>query len=250
MRGLVTALRTLTVLPVPGKDAVRFSSSLHWFPVVGFLLGIVEAGFGYLVMLSGWSEIAAAGVLLVGVVVTRGIHADGFADVIDGFFGGTTVEARLRIMKDPAVGSFGAVALILLFLFKWVVLVRLLSLGLYVWIVAGVMLARLVQVIVASSLPYARSEGGTAAGFVEGAGALHIFVAILLSVIGLVIVSNGMLLPGGIALFTALLSAGLTALVSLKKIRGVTGDILGASSEITEVLVWSAVAFWVEVPFI
>lgn len=245
MRGLVTALRTLTVLPVPGKDAVRFSSSLHWFPVVGFLLGIIEAGCGYLVMLSGWSEIAAAGVLLVGVVVTRGIHADGFADVIDGFFGGTTVEARLRIMKDPAVGSFGAIALILLFLFKWVVLVKLLSLGLYVWIVAGVMLARLVQVIVASSLRYARSEGGTAAGFVEGAGALHIFVAILLSVIGLVIVSNGRLLPGGIALFTALLSAGLTALVSLKKIRGVTGDVLGASSEITEVLVWSAITFWV-----
>ena len=245
MRGLVTALRTLTVLPVPGKDAVRFSSSLHWFPVVGFLLGIVEAGFGYLVMLSGWSEIAAAGVLFVGVVATRGIHADGFADVIDGFFGGATVEARLRIMKDPAVGSFGAIALILLFLFKWVVLVKLLSLGLYVWIVAGVMLARLVQVIVASSLPYARSEGGTAAGFVEGAGALHILVAVLLSVIGLFVVSNGMLLPGGIALFTALLSAGLTALVSLKKIRGVTGDVLGASSEITEALVWSAVTFWV-----
>ena len=250
MRGLVTALRTLTVLPVPGKDAVRFSSSLHWFPVVGFLLGIIEAGFGYLVMLSGWSEIAAAGVLLVGVVVTRGIHADGFADVIDGFFGGATVEARLRIMKDPAVGSFGAIALILLFLFKWVALVKLLSLGLYVWIVAGVMLARLVQVRVASSLPYARSEGGTAAGFVEGAGTLHIFVAVFLSVIGLFVVSNGMLLPGGIALFTALLSAGLTALVSLKKIRGVTGDVLGASSEITEVLVWSAVAFWIEVPFI
>ncbi len=244
LRGLVTALRTLTALPVPGKDAERFSSALCWFPVVGLLLGMIQAFTGYLIMTFGWSEAAAAVVLLTGVLLTRGIHADGFADVADGFFGGGNVEQRLRIMKDPAVGSFGSVALILLFLFKWVLLVKLLALGLYIWIVSGVMLARLVQVILASSLPYARREGGTAAGFVEGAGVRHILITTFLSVIALLVVSGGTLLPAGVALFAATGSVALAALVSLKKIRGVTGDVLGASSEITEVFVWGAGALF------
>lgn len=245
IRGFVTALRTLTVLPVPGKDAEEFSSSLYWFPVVGIFLGMMLAGVGYLTMFSGWTEFAAAVVLLTGVVLTRGIHADGFADVADGFFGGTTVEARLRIMKDPAVGSFGAIALILLFLFKWVLLVKLLALGLYSWIVSGVMLARLAQVLLASSLPYARRDGGTGYGFVEGAGTRHVVCAVSISFIGLLVVSSGMLLTGGIALLAAAAGAGLTGFFSLKKIKGVTGDVLGASSEITEVLVWSSVVLWV-----
>ena len=106
------------------------------------------------------------------------------------------------------------------------------------------MLARLVQVLLASSLPYARSESGTASGFVEGAGIPHIMVAFSVSVIILLIVSNGLMLPAGIAMLAALLGACLTGLVSWKKIRGVTGDVLGASSEITEVLVWSAGALF------
>ena len=243
MRGLVTALRTLTLLPVPGRDAERFSRALYWFPVVGLLLGAIQAGTGYLIMLSGWKEVAGAAVLLGGVGVTRGIHADGFADVADGFFGGRDVERRLRIMKDPAVGSFGAMALILLFLFKWVVLVKLLSLGLYTWIVSGVMLARFVQVLLASALPYARRRSGTASGFVEGAGVSHIIVAFSISLVALLIVSNGTLSFAGAAMVTAIFGACLTGFVSLKKINGVTGDVLGASSEVTEVLVWSAGAF-------
>ena len=240
LKGLVTALRTLTVLPVPGKDAVHFSSSFYWFPLVGFLIGALQSGAGYLVMAAGWPEFGAASVLFAGVVLTRGIHADGFADLADGFFGGKTVESRLRIMKDPAVGSFGAIALVLLFLFKWVVLVKMLSLELYAWIVSGIVLARLAQVMLASFLPYARSDGGTAAGFVEGAGSRHIGAAFFLSVIILLFLMNMALLPLGAALFAAGIGAVLTAMLSLKMIKGVTGDVLGASSEITEVLVWTS----------
>ena len=47
LSGLVTALRTLTVLPVPGKDTANFSSSLFWFPVVGLLLALFQVALGY-----------------------------------------------------------------------------------------------------------------------------------------------------------------------------------------------------------
>ena len=245
MRGLVTALRTLTVLPVPGKEAERFSSALFWFPVVGLFLGLLQAGAGYVAMLSGWPELAALLVLFAGVLLTRGMHADGFADMADGFFGGRDVESRLRIMKDPSVGSFGAIGLILLFLFKSIVLVKLLAFGVYPWIVSGVLLARLVQVALASMLPYARREGGTAAGFVDGAGIQHFVAAFLVSFLILLLLMNGEMLSSGIGLSAAIVGAVMLSLLTMKKIGGVTGDVLGASSELTEVLVWVSGAFLV-----
>jgi len=243
LRGLVTAVRTLTVLPVPGKDAERFSSALFWFPVVGLFLGLLQAGAGYLAMLSGWPELGASMVLIAGVLLTRGMHADGFADMADGFFGGRDRESRLRIMKDPPVGSFGAIGLILLFLFKSIVLVKLLAFGLYPWIVSGVLLARLVQVALASMLPYARREGGTAAGFVEGAGIQHFVAAFFVALFILLFLMNGEMLPSGIGLSAAIAGAVMMSLLTIKKIGGVTGDVLGASSEFTEVLVWVSGVF-------
>lgn len=244
LRGLVTALRTLTILPVPGRDAEKFSSSLYWFPLVGLLVGAIQAGAGYVIMLSGWEEFAAAGVLFIGVVVTRGIHADGFADVADGFFGGGTVESRLRIMKDSAVGSFGAIALILLFLFKWIVLAKLLAFGLYAWIIYGSILARMVQVFLAGSLPYARAGKGTASGFVEGAGRRHIGTAFSLSMAIFLFLPATSFLQPLTAFLAASVAGGSIALLSRVKISGVTGDVLGASSEITEVFVWSVGALF------
>ena len=244
LRGLVTALRTLTLLRVPGKDTDHFSQALYWFPAVGLLLGAIQAVAGYLILIVFGNEIAAAAVLFTGIIMTRGMHADGFADVADGFFGGGSVEARLRIMKDPAVGSFGVTALILLILFKWILLVELLAQDLYSWIVSGIMLARLVQVFLASTFPYARKEGGTASAFVKGAGISHVLLALSFSVAALLTVSNANLVFSGIALLISMMSSGIAGFMSMKKIRGVTGDVLGASSEITEVMVWGAGVFF------
>ena len=125
LSGLVTALRTLTVIPVPGKECDSFSHSLFWFPVVGLLLGLMVASIGFFSSLTGWNELSAALVLLGGIVLSRGMHADGLADLADGFWGGRTREAILRIMKDPNVGSFGAIALSAMMLLKWIALLKL-----------------------------------------------------------------------------------------------------------------------------
>ncbi len=236
--GLVTALRTLTVLPVPGNDAEDFSLSLYWFPLAGLLIGLVQALTAWIGMLSGMADFSSALLLLSGILLTRAIHVDGLADLADGFFGGKTKAARLRIMKDPSVGSFGVVALILLFLFKWIAISFLVSFGHYAWIISGVVLARFVQVVLASIMPYARQEEGTASGFVAGAGTRHVVVAGVLScsIVGLLLHMQP--LPIGIAVLSALLSAVFTGILAAKKIDGVTGDVLGASSELTETVVW------------
>ena len=71
LSGFVTALRTLTVLPVPGKDTETFSKSLFWFPVVGLLLGFLQAALGYSVHLLSWNELASVFVILGGITLTR-----------------------------------------------------------------------------------------------------------------------------------------------------------------------------------
>ena len=237
--GLVTALRTLTVLPVPGKEAERFSSSLHWFTLVGLLLGALQAGLAWLGMAAGWPELAAILPLIGGVLLTRGLHADGLADLADGFFGGRTRSARLRIMKDPNVGSFGTLSLVLVLFLKWVALTRLVRHGGFDIIATGAVLARMSQVVLAERLPYARQEEGTATAFVNGAGLPHLVTA-MVSAGALVSFLMRFDLFGSVVLMgVALVSAAGMGFLSLRRIGGVTGDVLGAASEITEALVWT-----------
>ncbi|NTV66760.1 MAG: adenosylcobinamide-GDP ribazoletransferase [Chlorobaculum sp.] len=248
--GLVTALRTLTILPVPGREAERFSDSLFWFPFVGLVIGTLEALLARFGVLAGWYEMAALLALGGGIVLTRGLHADGLADLADGFFGGRNREAALRIMKDPNVGSFGSLALIFVMLFKFVCLVELARYEAFGTMTAGVLLARMGQVLLATWLPYARAEGGTATAFVDGAGWPHLFVAVASAFVFL-------LYPVGFgwprALFltaSALASTFALGLLSRRKIGGVTGDVLGACSELTEAFVWLAAVLSIRFPFL
>lgn len=243
IRSLVTAIRTLSILTVPGRDTDRFSNALYWFPVVGLMLGAFEAALGYLGVTFGWDELAALLVVLGGIALTRGIHADGLADMADGFFGGRDTDAALRIMKDPNVGSFGALALAGLMLLKWIAALKLMQHHAYGVIASGVMLARLDQVFLASLLPYARKQGGTANAFVDGAGRKHMLITALTSVFILFPLLSGNIILAFALLSAAVFSGTMTGWMSYRKIQGVTGDVLGGGSELTEAAVWIAGAF-------
>src|SRR4029079_18757485 len=73
------------------------------------------------------AEIAIALSITVGILVTGAFHEDGFADVCDGFGGGWTKEKILTIMKDSAIGAYGAIGVILLFLLKFQAMSKALS---------------------------------------------------------------------------------------------------------------------------
>ncbi|MBN1929176.1 MAG: adenosylcobinamide-GDP ribazoletransferase [Chlorobiaceae bacterium] len=248
--GLVTALRTLTALPVPGRDAERFSSSFYWFPAVGLVIGGVVALLARAGMAAGWPELGAVLALLGGVTLTRGLHADGLADLADGFFGGRSREAALRIMKDPNVGSFGSLALVGIMLFKFVCLLELARAGAYGMIAAGVVLSRTAQVLLAARMPYARSEGGTATAFVRDAGWPHLFVASISGIALLFVLLGGQVAPSVILVIGALIALLFVGWLSHRKIGGVTGDVLGACSELVEAAVWLVAALWVKGVFL
>jgi adenosylcobinamide-GDP ribazoletransferase len=99
MRGLVTAIRTLTALPIPGTDAKSMASSLPWFPLVGGVLGgmlYAIAKISGLIDLNSWPQGTAMVLTGVGILLTKGFHMDGLSDFSDAFGNWTIKIKRLR----------------------------------------------------------------------------------------------------------------------------------------------------------
>lgn len=239
MRALITALRTLTRLPVPGTDSGDLAAAMPFFPAVGALIGVLAAGTLWGL---GWAEWPlGAGIIGMTAVVwlTRGLHVDGLADLTDAMGAGGTRERRLAIMKDPHIGAFGVMAVVADLLLKAVALARLAAFHQWVLVIIPFIASRTVLVYLAASLPYARPEGGTAGGFVDKARPLHFLLALL---VALSCCAAALCLDRtGAACLTAtiLMAQGLTAAILIKywmkrHFGGVTGDLLGAANEIIE----------------
>lgn len=117
-----SALMFYTRIPCPGwvgYSPELLNKSTRYFPLIGWIVG----GFSFLTyFLSNFlfsNEISVLLSLLAGVLVTGSFHEDGLADAVDGFGGGWTKSSILDIMKDSRLGTYGAVALIFLFAFKF-----------------------------------------------------------------------------------------------------------------------------------
>lgn len=231
MRSLITAIRTLTLLPVPGRDSASLASALPFFPAIGVLIGTLVVLGLYGASLTGW--VAGAGVMamILSVWITRGLHVDGLADVMDALGASRNRERRLEIMKDPHMGAFGVMAIVADLLLKAVALSHLAALHQWPLAMVPFIAARTAQVLLATTLPYARAEGGKAALFVQEARPYHLIMA-LVAAIAFCLATAGM--AGLLLLLQGLVIAFLMRLWMKQHFGGVTGDLLGASSEIVE----------------
>jgi adenosylcobinamide-GDP ribazoletransferase len=245
---LAAAFRLLSILPVPGRKAPgqevdEMSSALPWFPLAGAGLGGILYGVAALadgLSGGGWPGGVAAAVLLGSVLLTGAFHLDGLADWADGFGGGGDSQKTLAIMKDSRIGVFGAVALVLVLLIKWVLLVRLIESGALIWLVAAYIVSRTMQVELAAWLPYARPEGGTGEAVIQGARPAYRTWALLSALIMLLILGGH---TGVLALGAGWAACRGFGWWCKRRVGGVTGDLLGAGSEIVEVLILALFAF-------
>lgn len=236
MNGLVTAIRTLTAIPIPGKDADDLSESLPWFPIVGLMIGMslfITATVIQNTTDSRFIPIIAAAVVLGGALLTRGMHLDGLADWADGFWGGMQREKVLEIMKDSCIGSYGAIALISIILIKWICITQLLQSKAGIWIVTATIISRTIQVNLATRYPYARTTNGTGAPFIKNSDKSHAVIAAAIAAISLAILMHSFIKP-----LTAITLGWIISILignwSRRRIGGITGDVIGAASELTE----------------
>lgn len=241
MKALVSAIRTLSLVPVPGTDTDRFEASLPWFPLVGAGLGLTGAGVLLSVRWTG-PDVAAALTVSVLAVLTGGLHLDGLADSADGFGCRGDRERILRVMKDPSVGAFGVIALILLLLTKWTAVSSLASSGGGNWLVVACVVSRAMLSVQCATQPYARIEG-TAAGIVHGARPRHAMLAMALAT-ALAWSAAGMAAVAALALAVSV-TFGL-GYWSRRRIGGITGDVLGATCELLETGVLLGASTWMQ----
>jgi adenosylcobinamide-GDP ribazoletransferase len=123
-----TALMFYTRIPCPKNithDPTYLNKATRYFPLIGYIVG----GIGSLVFAISYKifsvELAILFSLLANILTTGAFHEDGFADVCDGFGGGWTKEKILKIMKDSAIGAYGAIGLVLLFAIKFFALFQI-----------------------------------------------------------------------------------------------------------------------------
>ncbi|WP_323772567.1 adenosylcobinamide-GDP ribazoletransferase [Alcanivorax sp.] len=220
---------------VPMLVRIDYSQTLMnrssvYFPLVGLLLGAVYAAL--FVLLHGfWNTgISVALVLAFHLWITGAFHEDGLADSVDALGGGYTVARRLEIMKDSRIGTYGAVALIMALGLKGLLLADAAS----VWLalLLSPVISRLTPLWLMRFLPYVTDpDTSKSKPVAEGFSAQRLAVAAAMTVT--VAALAGALVP-------ALLSVALVALLwggyLWRQLRGYTGDALGASVILTELV--------------
>lgn len=235
MKGLITAIRTLTVIPVPGREGDDFSSSLPWFPVAGLILGMILYIIAFLWTLlpfDQWTWGCAVLLSALLVILTRGLHMDGLADWADSI-GGFDRDRRLAIMKDSSLGAFGVMAIILGILFKLIALERIMSSQTYSFLVIIPVISRCMLVELQTTLPYARIDKGMAGVFIENAKSSHRIVSHICALIICAFLGyTGILLYMSAFAVTLFLKG-----MFRRQFNGITGDLLGASNEIIEIII-------------
>ena len=243
MRAFWVAVEFLTCLPVPRLAApspVDHGRSVLFYPLVGLGIGFILAvGFW---LTSGVDAMLAAALLLTAwVIVTGGLHLDGFADTVDAWIGGYgDREKTLAIMKDPHRGAAAIVGIVLLLLLKFSALTALLQLDGWPALLFAPVIARTSIVFLLLTTPYVR-PGGIGAAHAEHLPRRSAVVVLIAALCAMVLLDSVVVVP---LLVAAAVTLGLRYLAKCR-LGGVTGDTLGASCEIIEavVLVASAVTF-------
>lgn len=235
LRDVAVAVGLLTRLPLRLSDSAyaRGARAAWAYPLAGVLVGAVAAAVAGLALWLGLAvEPAALLVLLALVMVTGAMHEDGLADMADGFWGGWTREKRLEIMKDSHIGSYGVIALILSLAARWWGLTALLGQDGGLWALVGVAaLSRAGMPVLMAGLPNARDGGLSKAQGRPEARVAVIGCGVALAVAVLCTGSAAI----GLAVLAALAVVGV-GLLAKAKIGGQTGDVLGASQQVCEVV--------------
>ncbi|MFA5513618.1 MAG: adenosylcobinamide-GDP ribazoletransferase [Sphaerochaetaceae bacterium] len=234
--GLASAFRSITIIPVWGKESESICSTLYWFVSVGLLLGSVSYFIALFFNKFGSPLLGGLFAVITLAFLSRGFHLDGVCDTADGFGGGFTKDRVLEIMKDSTIGSFGAISVTLLIISKVIAAGSLFEFDRAKFIIVAAMVSRLMAVFQSVFNKYAKEEETTAATLVTGAKIRHLTVptAMLFAVVlcfKLATLGDLLLLIGGSLLITALI-----AFIAYKKIGGITGDILGVTVEFSELV--------------
>ena len=245
LKQLLLMLQFFSRLPLPWQLTVTeedFHQGILFLPLVGLLLGAVNALAYWLGAMLGGRELAALAAIVSNLWLTGAFHLDGLADTCDGIYSSRKRERMLEIMKDSRVGTNGACAIVLDFLLRWVGISLLTETMAPLVLLLMPVAARSCNPLLMQSV-YARREGlgnlfigkvswsRTLASVLIGGGIVYGITGHWLVLAGFALV----------VLFQFLFRQYITGILG-----GMTGDTLGAGDECSELLllILSGIASW------
>jgi adenosylcobinamide-GDP ribazoletransferase len=233
----LVAIQFLTRLPVPRVrfDPDSLARAAKFFPVVGLIIGLGASVLQRITAPHLSHPLVALLVLTFLILITSGLHEDGLADTADGFGGGWNREQVLTILRDSRIGSFGALALVVSVLARFLLLSTLPVNRFTAFIVSAHVLCRWTTLPLSYFLAPAREGDGQGARIAQKISLASLLLGTLLS---FAIVFYFMRIEFWIPVFVALVITALSGLYYSRRIGGVTGDCFGATNQLTEIAIY------------
>ncbi len=244
-KGFFLALGFYTRLPCPQNlDYQHLPQAAAYLPMIGWLVGALSGAAFYLAAGLWPQPVAAIIALIAGIWATGAFHEDGFADVCDGFGGGYGKQRILEIMKDSAIGVYGALGLILLLLLKTSLLVAMPAVIAPWALLAGHSCSRLMPLVLMRRYRYARTDNSK-----SGSAMFRPAFSDLVFATGMALLPF-IFLPGKclFAVFPVVLASLWLGRYFDRHIGGYTGDCLGACQQVSETVFYLSVsALWTSI---
>jgi adenosylcobinamide-GDP ribazoletransferase len=248
-RRFLIAFQFLTRLPVPrslNSSETDIGKAAAFFPLVGVIVG----GGAALVFVVLQRVLPLPASVFCAIVfatfITNGFHEDGLADSFDAFGGGWTKDRVLEIMRDSRIGTYGTLALIFIIIGKFTFLSSLPQGQIWRWLIVAHTASRWTILPLCMWLPYARAEGQGKL-VAKRVGTLEIIIGTIMLLLVLI------LLPWQAALATLIATSIVTLLSGSyfrARIQGITGDCLGATNQLTEVVLYLTAVILLRLSFL
>jgi adenosylcobinamide-GDP ribazoletransferase len=237
MRGLTSAIRFMSILPLGKPETFEPEVMAQYFPVVGIILGVLVAVFDTAVSGLWPKQVVSLLDVIILLVLTGAFHVDGLGDTADGLLGHRTKDSALAIMKDSRIGAMGLVAIVCGLSIKWAGITSLEAHRPLLLIIIP-SYARAGQLFGIRSLEYGRPNGGTGHALFGNPLQLTAFWGLLIpALLSLWLGWRGIWL----GMVFLIITFGILSYYKTR-IGCITGDMLGAMTEITESLLFLLVS--------
>lgn len=246
IRVFFTALMFYTRIPCPKRvdhSEDYLNKATRYFPLIGWIVGFFSAAIFWAASFLFSKEVSIILSMITSILITGAFHEDGFADVCDGFGGGWTKEKILLIMKDSSVGAYGAIGIFFLLLLKFFLLLSIDAALIPLCLITAHALSRWCAATFIFTHTYSRDDDSSKSKPVANNITLtNLLTATLLGLLPLIVFKS-------IFIFLIIPPLYLTKFFLgryfKKWIGGYTGDCLGATQQVTEIVFYlSFIVLW------
>ena len=237
LQGLLLALSSFSKIPVPQiewrEENMRYM--MCFFPAVGLAIGFVIGLWVWLSQAIGFGPtLFGAGLALIPIAVSGGIHMDGFADTCDALASNSSAERRREILKDPHSGAFAAIAVAVYIVAYAAAASELVAGWRIVVLLAGMHIASRCMSGIATVVFPTSSSKGMLSMFHESARGKRILIVLVIELVVCGVVMTATCVPAIFVLLVGLVCLGLLYPFAQSQFGGMSGDLAGFFLQVAE----------------